>query len=65
MENKYIGSWSTSNGSSYGGGYKFTNKRSAVETMREIARGNTPAGSVGRWLVTDIENGEKVALGKV
>jgi hypothetical protein len=60
---KYIGSWSANNGSSYGGGYEFTNKKEAIKTMRDISRGNTFAGNVGRWHVTEAESLEGIAAG--
>lgn len=61
---KYIASYSTNGGSTYAGGFEYTNKREAVKSIREICRGETFEGGVGRVSVVD-EDGETVYEGSV
>lgn len=62
---KYFASYTTNNGSTYNGKpFEYTNKREAIKSIREIARGETFAGNHGCVTVKD-ENGETVYEGRV
>lgn len=60
----YTASYTTNNGSTYAGGFEYTNKREAIKSIREICAGETFVGNVGRVRVVN-EDGESVYDGSV
>ena len=62
---KYVGCWSANNGSTCGTGYEGNNKKELAKSMRDMCKGNTFAGSVGQWDVSNTQTGEVVSSGTV
>ena len=64
MRKIYYGGWSANNNSTYGSGYKETNKRRLAKDMRDICKGNVFIGNTGSWSVID-EQGQVILSGIV
>ena len=61
----YYANYTTNNGSTYNSTpFVYNNKREAIRSIREIARGETFAGNRGRVSVVD-ENGAVIYEGTV
>lgn len=62
---KYLANYTTNNGNTYNPNpFEYTNKREAIKSIREIARGETFAGQHGSVTVTT-EDGAIVYEGRV
>jgi hypothetical protein len=64
MDAKYLGYFSTNEGTHNRTGFEFNSKKRACKDMREIAQGNCLHGSSANWKVTDFA-GNVIKAGKV
>jgi len=62
---KYTGGWSANNDSIYCYGYSFSNKKTAVKSLKAMAKGNTFRGSHGYWSLAVEADNSFVAGGEV
>jgi len=57
----YYGYWSVNHGQSYNReAYTYTNKRSAVASIKTVARGNCPIGSHVSWSIYDCDRSQSI-----